>query len=74
MTVPSSFIGDEGALEDRGEAVYARGGYRIDSCSGLRCKEYHACIAWMCSERDMSVGHVRVHFYGLSGDSEPFVE
>ena len=52
----------------------AGGGYRIDSCSGLRCEEYHACIAWMDSERDMSVDHVGVHFCGLSGDSEPFME
>ena len=54
--------------------MYARGGYRVDSCSGLRCKEYYACIAWMSSERDMFIGRVRVHFSGLSGDSETFVE
>ena len=54
--------------------MYARGGYRIDSCSGLRCKEHYVCIAWVDSERDMSVDHVRVHFCGLSGDSEPFME
>ena len=54
--------------------MYARGGYRIDSCSGLRCKEYDACITWVDSERDMSVDHVRVHFCGLSGDSALFME
>ena len=74
MAVPSSFIGDESALEDRGKAMYTRGGYGIDSRGGLGCKENHAGIAWMCSERDMSIDHGRVHFYGLSGDSEPFVE
>ena len=72
-TTPSGFVGDEGALEDRGEAVYSRGGYRIDSCSGLWCKKYDVCITLMCSIRGMSIGHVRVHFYGLSGDSKPFV-
>ena len=54
--------------------MYTRGGYRIGSCSGLGCEENHACIAWMCSERDMSIDRGRVRFYGLSGDSKPFVE
>ena len=74
MAVPSSFIGDESALEDRGKAMYTRGGYRIDSRGGLGCEENHAGIAWMCSERDMPVDRKRVHFHGLCRDSKPFVE
>ena len=54
--------------------MYARGGYRIGSCSGSRCEEYYVCIAWVDSERDMSVDHARVHFCGLRGDSEPFMK
>ena len=54
--------------------MYARGGYKIGSCSGLGCKEYYACIGCVDSERDMSVDHVRVHLCGLSGDPEPFME
>ena len=49
----------------------------VNSCSRLRCEdgeEYDACVTWMGSERGMSVGHMRVHMYGLSGDSKSFME
>ena len=54
--------------------MYARGGGRVGSCSGLVCKEYYACITRVVSEGDMSIDHVRIHFGGLRRDSEPFMK